>query len=112
MTFAVSISATTTKIAVASTAPAAGQYQCRLLDETGAELHKNAGDTPSFSFTGVAAGHYGVEMCRLDANGAVIAGSLVTAVFNTGPDGVLNPPAPDTVQIDVPVGLAVTVTQE
>ena len=110
MTFAVVVSANTVKLAVPASAPGAGDFQCRPLDSTGAELQKATGAAPSFSFSGVAAnGSYTAEMSRLDVTGNVIAGSVATYAFTTPADAA---PVPTTVDVDVPSTISVSVTQE
>ena len=105
MTFNVHIEAALRTISVAASAPAAGSYQARLLSgDTVAAIATAA--APSFDFPAVPAGEYTAEMTRLDVNGAEIAGSRVTKAVS-----ITDVPA-ETVDVDVPSDLTVTVTPE
>lgn len=110
MTFKVTLAVVTQSIKVPASAPAAGQYQAKILDADSNPVQAQVQDAPAFTFTGVPAGSYTATVARLDVNGAVIDGSTATASFSTGPDSV--PTEPEDVDVDVPATLSVTVEQE
>lgn len=112
MTFTVAIAVTTKPLDVAISAPAEGQFLGRILNSNGEVVQQDTAIVPTYLFHGVPAGDYKAEVSRLDINGAVIEGSVVSTDFSTGPDAVAVPPAPTTRSIDVPATVSVTVTQE
>lgn len=104
MTFKVAIALTLASLSVAASAAAAGNYRAQLLVDD-AVVHTQDSSLPEFAIGGVAEGEYTVSVSRLDVTGVGIgvpySEPLVVAAI-----------PPEMVNVDVPSGMAVTVTPE